>query len=119
MLMNNEKLSKAIDGLKLRLCCERPVAHYCRDICLENPDLCDVAVAIEAVETLQKLILLMAQEKSTFYRRYIEDQTRFGLFSDITIDDRARWLECDTLLEAVTDSNRLQNLLSTEFKEDE
>lgn len=119
MLIDKEKISKAIDGLKRRLCCERPVAHYCRDICMEDPSLCDVSVAIEALETLQKLILFMAQEKSRFQRRYFEDQTRFGLFSDITIDDRARWLECDTLLEAVTDPNRLQNLLSNEFKEDE
>ena len=54
MSIPNEKLSKAVDGLKKRLCCVRPVAHYCRDICLEDPSLCDVAVAIEAMETLQK-----------------------------------------------------------------
>ena len=59
MLMDKEKISKAIDGLKRRLCCERPVAHYCRDICMEDPSLCDVAVAIEALETLQKLLPML------------------------------------------------------------
>ena len=59
MTITKEKLSKAVESLKKRLCCERPVAHYCRDICLENPDWCDVAIAIEAMETLQNLLPLL------------------------------------------------------------
>ena len=45
--MTNEE---AIERLKKRICCERPVQHFCRDDCMHGIEECEIAMAIDALE---------------------------------------------------------------------
>lgn len=45
--MTNEE---AVERLKKRICCEKPVQHFCRDDCMHGIEECEIAMAIEALE---------------------------------------------------------------------
>lgn len=45
--MTNEE---AVERLKKRICCEKPVQHFCRDDCMYGIEECEIAMAIEALE---------------------------------------------------------------------
>ena len=43
-------INEAIERLKKRVCCEKPVQHFCCDNCLHGIEECEISLAIEALE---------------------------------------------------------------------
>lgn len=41
---------EAIERLKKRICCEKPIQHLCTDNCLYGIEECEIGLAIEALE---------------------------------------------------------------------
>ena len=41
---------EAIDRLRTRICCEKPIQHFCTDDCMYGIHECEVSIAIAALE---------------------------------------------------------------------
>ena len=47
MKMTNEE---AIKRMRKRICCEKPIQHFCTDNCMYGVDECEIAIAIDAID---------------------------------------------------------------------
>lgn len=41
---------EAIERIKKRICCEKPVQHFCNDSCMHSSKCCEFALALKALE---------------------------------------------------------------------
>lgn len=43
-------IKEAVDRLHERICCEKPVQHFCKDDCMHGSDKCEIALSVIALE---------------------------------------------------------------------
>ena len=41
---------EAIERIRHKICCEKPIQHFCRDKCLYGVEACEFSLAAEALE---------------------------------------------------------------------
>ena len=42
--------AEAIEEIRKRICCEKPVAHFCNDSCMYGEGQCPIDMAIQALK---------------------------------------------------------------------
>lgn len=62
-------IKEAIERLKKRICCEKPIQHFCTDNCMHGVDECEVSMSIEALEKQlpKKLFVEKVEATKNYY----------------------------------------------------